>query len=149
MIELFSKTEDAGGTPYTTLTLPFELRQKSRQRVMLDNGEEASVILRRGTVLYDQDLLLAQDKKVVRIIAAEERLSCVSCRDPLLFARLCYHLGNRHVLVQIEQGKIYYLHDHVLDDMIKNFGLGVTHLMTPFCPEQGAYSDPTKHHHEY
>ncbi|MEJ2058512.1 MAG: hypothetical protein P8X39_11820 [Desulfofustis sp.] len=86
MIELFSKTEDAGGTPYTTLTLPFELRQKSRQRVMLDNGEEASVILRRGTVLYNQDLLLAQDKKVSGLLQLKRgslaRAAEIHCYSP-------------------------------------------------------------------
>lgn len=124
---------------FTTLTLPLDLRQKSRQRVKLDNGDEAAVLLKRGTVLYHNDLLMSVDSTVVKVKAADECLSVVACSDPLLFARVCYHLGNRHVSLQIEPGRIFYLHDHVLDDMVRGHGLQVEQVTAPFEPEPGAY----------
>lgn len=59
--------------------------------------------------------------------------------DALQFARVCYHLGNRHVALQILPGELRYLSDHVLDHMVEGLGLGVMHDIMPFEPEAGAY----------
>lgn len=123
----------------TTLTLPLELRVKSRQRVTLDDGSEAGLFLDRGTSLRDGDLLSSDDGFVVRVVAAPERVSRVTCIDPLTLARACYHLGNRHVPLQIEAQQVIYQHDHVLDDMVQSLGLTVNVEDAPFEPEPGAY----------
>ncbi len=136
-------------TPITTLTLPLDMRQKSRQRVLLDNGEDAAIYLQRGTVLYNGDILLTSGKEAVEIRAAEEELSSVYCADPLLLARACYHLGNRHMPLQIEKDRLYYLHDHVLDDMLRGLGLEVKHICAPFEPEPGAYNGKGGHSHAH
>ena len=125
--------------PDATLTLPLEKRSKSRLRVTLDNGEEAGVFLERGGSLKDGDILRSEAGLLVRIRAAPETLSSVECGDPLLLARACYHLGNRHVALQIETGRVSYLHDHVLDDMLRGLGLSVQVIQAPFEPEAGAY----------
>jgi len=125
--------------PSARLTLPFELRQKSRLRCQLDDGEEAGLVLERGTVLRGGDLLLASDGRVVQVIAAAEGLSVVATDDALLLARAAYHLGNRHVPLQIRAGMLCFLHDHVLDDMLRGLGLPVRFEMLPFEPEGGAY----------
>jgi urease accessory protein len=122
-----------------TLTLPFELRQKSRLRVSLDDGREAAVILPRGRVLRSGDCLRAEDGSVIRIQAAEESVSTASSADPLLLARVCYHLGNRHVALQVGPGWCRYLHDHVLDEMVIGLGMDVREEKAPFEPESGAY----------
>jgi len=122
-----------------TLTLPFELRQKSRLRVSLDDGREAAVILPRGRVLRSGDCLRAEDGTVIRIQAAEESVSTASSADPLLLARVCYHLGNRHVALQVGPGWCRYLHDHVLDEMVIGLGMNVREEQAPFEPESGAY----------
>jgi urease accessory protein len=84
----------------------------------------------------------------VQVQAAPETLSRVVCDDPLLLARACYHLGNRHVALQIEPGRLSYQHDHVLDAMVAGLGLTVTLAQAPFEPEAGAYGghDPAHHH---
>lgn len=125
--------------PSARLTLPFELRQKSRLRCHLDDGEEAGLVLERGTMLRGGDLLLASDGRVVQVVAAPEGLSVVATDDPLLLARAAYHLGNRHVPLQIRPGMLCFLHDHVLDDMLRGLGLPVRFEMLPFEPEGGAY----------
>ncbi len=130
----------------TTLTLPYDQRTKSRLRVILDNGCEAGVFLERGSTLKEDDLLHDGDGLCVRIVAAPETLSSVLCDDSLLFARACYHLGNRHVPLQIDRGRLRYQHDHVLDDLVRGLGLQVEVEQAPFEPESGAYSSGGNHH---
>jgi urease accessory protein len=119
--------------------------------VTLDDGREAGVFLARGDRLRHGDLLASNDGLVVRVEAAPERLSIVVSSDPNQLARACYHLGNRHVALQIEPGRLRYLHDHVLDDMMCGLGLAVTVEDGPFEPEPGAYGGPAQAHghHEH
>ena len=126
--------------PNAQLVLPFELRQKSRLRTLLNTGEEAGLNLERGYILRGGDQLLAEDGRVIEIVAAAESVSVVASSDPLQLARAAYHLGNRHVSVQIGTGWLRYLHDHVLDDMVRGLGLQVTQDSLPFEPEAGAYA---------
>ncbi|KPJ90405.1 MAG: urease accessory protein UreE [Gammaproteobacteria bacterium SG8_11] len=139
-----------------TLTLPFELRQKSRLRAVLDNGSEVGLMLPRGEVLRGGDCLRAENGLVIQLKAAEEAVTSVTSSDTLLLQKACYHLGNRHVPLQITDKGICYLQDYVLDQMVKSLGLSVTHEMAPFEPESGAYHSHTNsnnhshqhHHHE-
>src|SRR4051812_33138378 len=77
-----------------TLTLPFEMRRRSRLLLKLDDGEEAGLFLERGTVLADGDELRAGDGRIVRIIAAREDVYCVRPTADCPLARAAYHLGN-------------------------------------------------------
>lgn len=126
-----------------TLTLRFELRQKSRQLARLDSGEEVGLFLARGTVLRDGALLRAENGAIVKVKAAQETLSVVRTDDPWLLSRAAYHLGNRHVPLQIRPGELCYQHDHVLDAMVRELGLSVNVEESSFEPEAGAYG----HHH--
>ncbi|MHB8746876.1 MAG: urease accessory protein UreE [Gammaproteobacteria bacterium] len=124
---------------HTTLTLAFDLRQKSRLRVNLDDGREAGVMLARGTVLRGGDLLRATDGSVIEVQAAPEAVSTAFSRDPALLTRAAYHLGNRHIAVEIGTTWLRYLHDHVLDHLLEQLGLQVFFEHAPFEPEAGAY----------
>jgi urease accessory protein len=132
--------------PRTTLTLPLEQRLRSRLRVTLDDGTEAGLFLERGAVLRDGDLLADDEGYIVLVRAAPEVVSSASCDDPLTLARAAYHLGNRHVPLQIEAGRLCYRHDHVLDAMIRGLGLAVIVENAPFEPEPGAYGGHAGHH---
>lgn len=131
-----------------TLTLPYDRRIISRQRVHLDQGGEAGLFLERGVSLQHGDVLKADSGELVSIQAALETVSSLYCSDPLLFARACYHLGNRHVALEIRAGRLRYLHDHVLDDMLLGLGLKVVVEQASFEPEAGAYSS-TGHSHAH
>ncbi len=131
----------------TTLTLPLESRIKSRLRVTLDDGREAGLFLSRGSCLRDGDCLLAEDGTAVVVRAAAETVSEVRCDDPHQIARACYHLGNRHVPLQIEADLLRYRHDHVLDEMLQGLGLEVRVRQAPFEPEPGAYGGGHSHDH--
>lgn len=136
--------------PEQLLVLPFGDRAKSRLRAALDNGEEAGLFLERGSVLRHGDLLLADDGRVIEVQAAPELVSTVQTNDGLMLARASYHLGNRHVPLQIGPGWLRYQHDHVLDDMLRGFGLAVHVESAPFEPEGGAYvSAHTPHTHAH
>lgn len=125
--------------PRDALSLPFELRRRSRLRSRLEGGEEIGLFLPRGTVLRDGDLLQAENGWVIRVKAAPETVSVARAENPLTLARASYHLGNRHIALQVAEDGVRYLHDHVLDDMVRTLGLIVTVEELPFEPEAGAY----------
>jgi urease accessory protein len=131
------------------LVLPFEMRSRSRFRAQLVGGEEVGVILARGQILRGGDLLLAADGRVIEIGAADETVSTVHSAQPRALARAAYHLGNRHVALQIGAGWLRYSHDHVLDDMLQGLGLAVTVEQAPFEPEAGAYHTDGEAEHEH
>lgn len=136
-----------GGDAPETLTLPYDLRQKARQRVTLGSGREAGIILPRGTTLRHGDILTADDGTPCKVVAADEAVSVARVDDHLTLARIAYHLGNRHVAVQVLEDRLIYLHDHVLDDMVRGLGATVTVSRQPFEPEEGAYHGGAQHHH--
>lgn len=121
------------------LVLNYQQRTRSRLLANSTTGVEIGLFLPRGRVLADGDRLQGQDGSVVLIRAEPEPLSLVNCTDPLLFARAAYHLGNRHVPLQITPQQLCYQRDHVLDGMLQGFGLDVTAVVAPFNPEPGAY----------
>lgn len=139
-----------------TVTLSFEDRRRSRLLVRLDDGQEAALMLPRGTVLREGDLLAGQGQgqgeeeggpPMVRVRAAAETLSVARTAEPLLLSRGAYHLGNRHVPLQIGPGRLAYQHDHVLDDLARALGLQVTTESAPFEPEAGGYPHQGSAHH--
>jgi urease accessory protein len=140
-LRMLQITERATGfqTYTTTLTLSFERRQRTRQRLCLDDGREAALRLPRGTVLRGGDCLHAENGEVIGVKAATEEVSSAFCSDPLQLARAAYHLGNRHVPVQVGAGWLRYLRDHVLDHMLEEMGLQVRADRVAFEPESGAY----------
>ena len=137
----FEEKTISSKAPDTTLTLVKDQREKSRLKVELDNGQEAGLFFTKGTTFQDGDLIISDDGKLlVEIKASPETVSTVYCDNPLQLARACYHLGNRHVPLQIGEGFARYQHDHVLDDMLRGLGLEVISEQAPFEPESGAYS---------
>ncbi len=127
-----AKTDDV-------LTLPFEARQKSRLPATTDGGVVVGLFLPRGQLLRSGLVLTGSQGFKVRVQAALEDVSVVECDDALLFARACYHLGNRHVALQILPNQLRYLSDHVLDQMLVGLGLTINHQQLAFEPEAGAY----------
>lgn len=127
--------------------LTWERRQKSRQRVRLDSGEEVALLLPRGTTLSDGQRLASEAGRIVEVIAEAEPVSTVRSIDPTSLTRAAYHLGNRHTPVQLGEGWLRYREDHVLDAMIVGLGIGVVPEpeQVPFEPESGAYSHGHSH----
>jgi urease accessory protein len=118
------------------LILPFEQRQKSRLRARLENGDEVALILPRGRVLRGGDRVQATDGREVEIVAAPEKLLHIESAE---LARVAYHLGNRHVPLQVGPGFLRIAEDHVLEEMARKLGARVSRVEAPFEPEAGAY----------
>src|SRR5689334_19680182 len=112
MIEINARAN--AGHAQAQLQLPFELRQKSRLRTKLVSGEDAWLMLPRGEILRGGDLLAATDGRVVEVVAEPERVLHIECADADELARAAYHLGNRHVPVQVGNGFLRIAADHVL-----------------------------------
>lgn len=134
-----------------SVALGYDERKRSRLKVTLTSGIEAGIFLERGDHLHGGDKLVAEDgSTVVEILAAPENLIEAIADSPLLFARAAYHLGNRHVPVQIlpteSGGKLRFQADHVLADMARGLGCTVGETEAPFQPESGAYGGGHHHH---
>ena len=114
------------------LTLPFESRQKSRLVAKLDSGAPIALSLPRGHILRHGALLQTEDGAIVEVCSAAEELSVVKSADATELARAAYHLGNRHVPLQIQPDTLSYQHDHVLDDMLRGLGLEPSFAAAPF-----------------
>ncbi len=101
--------------PTARLTLNFDARTKSRLRTQLADGEEVGLFLPRGTILRGGDRLQAADGRIVEVVSAPEDLIEARCADAFALARAAYHLGNRHVAVQVGAGWLRIQADHVLE----------------------------------
>jgi urease accessory protein len=144
---LIEAVAPAGAVAGETLLLTFDSRCKSRLRTRLTSGEEVGLFLERGRVLRGGDRLLGQDGRIVGIVAAAESLMEAQSPDPLQLARAAYHLGNRHVAVQVLPGSLRFGRDQVLGEMVRGLGLPVSEIEAPFEPEAGAYGGHGGHGH--
>src|SRR5690606_31964245 len=123
-------------------------RSKSRLRCFSTDGEEVGLFLERGQPpLADGDCLLAQDGRVVRVRARPEQLLHVTCASPFELMRAAYHLGNRHVALQLGDGWLRLPEDYVLKAMLEQLGAHVETIEAPYQPEHGAYGGG--HHHSH
>ncbi len=125
--------------------LDFESRSRSRSLLRLDNGEQAALVVERGRLLRGGETVTLQDGRTVEIVASDEPVMQARSAEPLLIAKAAYHLGNRHVAVQLLDGGVRFLADHVLGEMVAGLGLTVTALVAPFEPEGGAYGHSHAH----
>lgn len=140
--------------PALVLRLNYEQRASYRLRLTAEDGTEVGIILPRGSRLcHPYDVLTAEDGTQALIEAAAEELFEARCDDPLLFAKACYHLGNRHLPLQITQGALYFAPDKVIEDLCIKLKLALTKVKKPFEPESGAYSEHSHscgpHDHEH
>jgi len=147
MISLHTKIPVADAV-HDLLVLPYDQRERCRQRARLASGEEVALFLVRGTVLRDGDLLTGEGGRVVRVVAAPEPTYLVRCQDATMLARCAFHLGNRHTRTQVGPGWLRIQVDPVLKEMVEGLGARVDEELAKFEPEPGAYSGGHGHHHD-
>jgi urease accessory protein len=137
----------APGTPaQCTVKLDVERRQRTRQRLVLADGEAVMLSLPRGEVLRGGDCLRDEGGRVIGIEAAPEPVLTITAADATQLARVAYHLGNRHVAVQVGDGWLRIAPDAVLARMVLGLHARLLEEVAPFEPEGGAYA-PGGHHH--
>jgi len=136
-----------------TTELDWDTRQKSRFEATDSAGRTLGVFLARGQVVRGGDVLVAEDGSLVRVIAAPQpvlRISaCPEHGTPRDLPRAAYHLGNRHVAIEIHADHLQIEPDPVLADMLRGMHLIVSELQTAFEPEGGAYESHGHAHHDH
>ena len=127
-----------------TVTLDWDVRQKSRFDATDSSGRSIGVFLPRGTVVRGGDVLVVEDGSLVRVLAAPQKVlhisHCPQHGTPFDLTRAAYHLGNRHVPIELQPDHLKIEPDHVLADMLRAMHLIVREDELPFEPEGGAYS---------
>ena len=129
-----------------SVELSFEQRERSRVRVRMSGGEEIGIQLKVGSMLSHGDKLALQDGRIVEVIAATESLHEVRAANVTQLARIAYHVGNRHVPLQVEDDYLLMRPDHVLRAMVEGLGGTVSEMRRGFQPESGAYGHSHVHH---
>lgn len=123
-----------------SVTLAHDRRHLRRQALRDDSGGEFLLDLVHAAHLREGDGLALDDGRYLEVRAAEEDVLDIAGRDPAHMARLAWHLGNRHLAVQVlADGRLRIAADHVIEDMLKGLGAVVTARRAPFEPEAGAY----------
>ncbi|MBG6075318.1 urease accessory protein UreE [Polaromonas sp. CG_9.11] len=127
-----------------TLELDWDVRQKSRFDATDSLGRQLGVFLPRGTLVRGGDVLIAEDGSMVKVIAAPQAVlhitACTAHGTPFDLTRAAYHLGNRHVPIELKPDHLKIEPDHVLADMLRAMHLTVQEVAEAFEPEGGAYS---------
>ena len=128
----------------STVELDWDVRQKSRFAATDSAGRELGIFLPRGTLVRGGDVLVAEDGSMVRVIAALQPVLVIThCKNhgtPFDLTRAAYHLGNRHVPIELQPDHLKIEPDHVLADMLRAMHLIVTEQNLAFEPEGGAYA---------
>lgn len=130
------------------LILTFHERSKSRLKATLSTGEEIAISLPRGSVMRAGEVLVADDGRFVEIIPASEDVLRVTAKHQHDLLRAAYHLGNRHIPVEVGPDYLHLEVDPVLADMLRQIGVEVVPASLPFEPEHGAYGGGHKHGHD-
>lgn len=124
-------------------------REKGRLKARTSSGDELRIFLERGRVLQVGEILQSDCGRRFRVEAASEPVIRAHTEDRLLFSRACYHLGNRHVKIEIGECWLRITPDHVLRDMLEQLGLQTSEETAPFVPESGAYAGGHGHSHDH
>ena len=135
----------------STIELDWDVRQKSRFDATDSIGRSLGVFLPRGTVARGGDVLVAEDGSLIRVIAAPQSVlkitHCTQHGTPYDLIRAAYHLGNRHVPIELQPDHLKIEPDHVLADMLRAMHLIVHAVEEAFEPENGAYAAGGHHTH--
>ncbi|MBK1612367.1 urease accessory protein UreE [Rubrivivax gelatinosus] len=126
-----------------SVELDWDTRQKSRFDAVDSTGRTLGVFLARGSVVRGADVLVAEDGSLVRVLAAAQPVLVVRAGadgSPFDLTRAAYHLGNRHVALELRHDHLKLEPDHVLAEMLRRLGLDVYEAHEPFEPEAGAYA---------
>lgn len=132
-----------------TVVLDYDDRHRRRMAMQGVNGLAFLLDLPQAVALTHGDGIRLADGRVVAVKAAAERLLEVTCDDALHFARVAWHLGNRHLPTVIEAHRLLIREDHVIAEMLRGLGADVRAVEAPFHPEGGAYGEGRVHGHDH
>lgn len=136
-------------SPKDRLSLVAEQRQRSFFESVSDSGREVRIKLKRGTTLNDGDILMSAPDETgtiqyFSVTAKPEPVVTVTADSPLALLKAAYHLGNRHVPLEVADGYLRFSPDPVLQSMLEKMPVTLTEAIAPFFPEAGAYHQPNE-----
>jgi urease accessory protein len=137
------------GNAADSVVLDYDDRHRRRVAMTATKGLAFLLDLPTAASLRNGDALELEDGRLVEVVAAPEPLLEIRCADPLQLTRVAWHLGNRHVPVQLLARSLRIRRDHVLAEMAAQLGARVIAIEAPFDPESGAYAAPTDGHHHH
>ena len=126
----------------------FDRRHRRRIELATEGGDAVLLDLPQAVRLRDGDGLRLEDGRIVRVEARPEKLLDIHAHDAAGLVRIAWHLGNRHLPVQMLGAHIRIRDDHVIAEMIRGLGGHVNEIEAPFDPEAGAYAGGHQHHHD-
>ena len=133
----------------TSITLDWDVRQKSRFESTDSAGRQVGVFLQRGQVVRGGDVLVGEDGSLLQVLAAPQAVlritHCTAHGTPFDLTRAAYHLGNRHVPIELQADHLKIEPDHVLADMLRDMHMTVVAVDEAFEPENGAYGEHASH----
>ena len=136
-----------------SITLDWDVRQKSRFESTDSAGRQVGVFLQRGQVVRGGDVLVGEDGSLLKVLAAPQAVlritHCSQHGTPFDLTRAAYHLGNRHVPIELQPDHLKIEPDHVLADMLRAMHLIVHEVQDSFEPENGAYGEHGGGHHHH
>jgi urease accessory protein len=131
-----------------TVCLPFDLRSRARLRACLNTGEDVAIVLPRGSFMREGAVISSADGSfIVKVLASDEELLEVRAADAFGLLKAAYHLGNRHVQLQVLPDCLRLPYDYVLAEMVERMGAKAVKVFASFDPEVGAYSGAPSGHH--
>ena len=134
----------------SSVELDWDIRQKSRFDAVDSNSRQLGIFLPRGTLIRGGDVLVAEDGSLIKVIARAQQVLAITIAQghgtPFDLIRAAYHLGNRHVPIELKPDHLKIEPDHVLAEMLRAMHLTVTEVETAFEPEGGAYSAQPHNH---
>jgi urease accessory protein len=143
------KAAQWSGETADSVVLNYDDRHRRRMAMTGKHGVAFLLDLPAVTELRGGDALVLEDGRLVDVVAAPEALLEIRCTDAQHLARVAWHLGNRHLPVQLLKDALRIRRDHVIADMALKLGADVTEIEAPFDPERGAYAASADHFHGY
>lgn len=152
MIKVYERISHCHKPITDSITLDQDTRKKSRIKSTTDKGFDIGIFVERGHPLLVDEILKSECGQFIKVKGQAEPVSTAISTDWPSFAKVCYHLGNRHTSMQIGELWLRFKPDHVLEQLAENYGLTINKVPAVFEPESGAYgsqSSAHSHRHEH
>ena len=146
MLQAYERLDHTHDEITDTITLDHDTRKKARIKGTTDSGKDIGIFMERGHPLLVGEVLRTECGLLIEVKGESEPVSTAIATDWLNFAKICYHLGNRHTVLQVGELWVRYKPDYVLDELCEKYGLTINHTPAMFEPENGAYGSKSGGH---
>ena len=147
MLEVFERLDHTHDEIADSITLDQDTRKKARIKGVTDKGQDVGIFVERGQPLLVGEILKSECGVLMEVKGEKEPVSTAIATGWLTFSKVCYHLGNRHTVLQVGELWVRFKPDHVLEELAQDYGLSIDKTPAIFEPENGAYGKRGGHSH--